>query len=86
MYDYLKKGKNMPESNNFFSNFFKDPMYERVVEYIVREIGLDRDLFEILEDTFVRNRIPKEQVNMLLESPDVLEAFESELAELRASE
>lgn len=73
----------MAESTNFFADFFKNPVYERVIEYIVREIGLDRELFEILEDTFVRNRIPKEQISELLESPEVLEAFEAELAQLR---
>lgn len=75
----------MADEKNFFADFFKNPVYERVVEYIVRELGLDRELFEILEDTFVRNRIPKEQVSELLESPEVLEAFEAEIAKLRES-
>lgn len=70
-------------AREFFERLFKDPVEDRVIEYVVREVDLGRQLFEILEDPFVRNRITNERRSELLENSEIIEAFQRELAELR---
>lgn len=70
-------------ARDFFTRLFKDPVEDRIIEYVVREVDLGRQLFEILEDPFVRNRITDERRTELLENSEVIEAFQRELAELR---
>lgn len=74
------------DAKNILSSLFENPVFDRVVEYIVRELGLDRELFDILEDTFVRNRIPEEGRRELLENPEILAAFEAEIAKLKTED
>lgn len=70
-------------ARDFFTRLFKDPVEDRVIEYVVREVDLGRRLFEILDDPFVRNRITSERRTELLENTEIIEAFQRELAELR---
>lgn len=65
--------------HNFMTSLFEDPIEERVVEYIVRQIESGRSLFEALEDPYVRNRIPEERRVSLLSDSAVLDSFEKEL-------
>lgn len=64
---------------SFFERMFDNPIEDRAVEYIVRELESGRALFEILNDPYVRNRIPEDRRVELLESPEVLAAFEAEI-------
>lgn len=64
---------------NMFSGMFDDVVEERVVEFIVREIGAGRALLEVLDDPYVRNRVSEARRSELLENPEVLEAFEAEI-------
>ena len=65
--------------NNFLSSLFDNPLEERVIEYIVRQVESGRSLFEALEDPYVRNRVPEERRAELLSDPDILDTFEKEL-------
>ena len=65
--------------NKFLSSLFDNPLEERVIEYIVRQIESGRSLFEALEDPYVRNRVPEERRAELLSDPDILDTFEKEL-------
>jgi hypothetical protein len=57
----------------------------RTIDYIVRELGCGRELFVILEDPYVRNRIPLERRSALQEDEELLEAFMAEIDAVRAS-
>lgn len=59
--------------------FLDDPMETRTIQYLVREIKLGRPLFEVLDDPYVRNRIPDDRRAALLEDEQLLAAFEAEL-------
>ena len=70
-------------TNEFFERLFANPTEERVTEYIIREVDLGRSLFDILDDPFVRNRIPEERRTELLQNPEIIDAFAAELDTLR---
>ena len=70
---------------SFMNSLFEDPVEERVVEYIVRQIESGRSLFEALEDPYVRNRIPEERRAALLTDSAILDSFEKELRECCAA-
>ena len=59
--------------------FLDDPMLTRAISYLVRELKRGRPLFEILEDPYVRNRVPTKRRNELLKDEELLAAFEAEL-------
>lgn len=69
--------------DDFFERLFENPTEERVNEYIIRELNTGRDLFSILQDPFIKNRIPEERRTQLLENPDIIDAFMKELNEKR---
>jgi hypothetical protein len=48
---------------------------EAVAQYVVREHHRGRALAEILADPYVANRCSKQQVDRLLERPDVVHAI-----------
>jgi len=57
-----------------------------VAEYVVREHHRGRSLTEILADPYVTNRCTPEQVNRLLDRPDVVHAIgEDTIAHARTS-
>jgi len=62
--------------------FLDDPLEERAITYLIREIRAGRKLFDVLEDVYVRNRIPEERRVALLEDENLLAAFEAELRSL----
>jgi hypothetical protein len=47
----------------------------RISEYIIREHRLGRSLAEILTDPYVKNRCTDEQIDRLLERPELLHAL-----------
>ncbi len=58
---------------------------EVVAEYVVREHHRGRALDEILEDAYVTNRLSTEQIDRVLERPDVLEAIGDDIVAARRS-
>jgi len=47
---------------------------DAVAEYLIREHHRGRPLAEILEDSYVANRCSREQLDRVLERPDVVHA------------
>ena len=52
---------------------------ERIAQYVIREHHRGRPLQEILGDHYVTNRCSPEQVERLLDRPDVLHALGEDL-------
>ena len=48
---------------------------EAVADYVVREHHRGRNLTEILDDPYVVNRCSKEQIDRILERPEVVHAI-----------
>ncbi len=73
----------MPDLNtrlkDFLSSLTDDPVEARVTDYVIRELHNGRGLFEIMRDPYVRNRLNEQKVETLLEKPEIVEAFESEI-------
>ena len=55
----------------------------RAIEYAVRELAKRRELFDILEDPYVRNRITPQRRSALKEDEELLEAFRAEIEKVR---
>jgi hypothetical protein len=63
-----------------FSFLFTRTKAEEVVaEYVIREHHLGRALNDILEDSYVTNRLSPEQVRRLLDRPDIVHAVGDDL-------
>ncbi len=54
---------------------------ERVAAYVIREHERGRSLDDILDDPYVRNRCSPQEVNRLLERPDVIKAIGDDIVE-----
>ncbi len=63
----------------FFDDLATDPVEERVVEYVIREVNNGRRLMEVIEDPYVRNRLSDEKREHILENPEVVHALEHEI-------
>jgi hypothetical protein len=63
----------------FLTSLTDDPVEARVTDYVIRELHNGRGLFEIMKDPYVRNRLNDQKVEALLEKPEVVDAFESEI-------
>jgi hypothetical protein len=64
--------------------FARSQTEELIAEYIVREHRRGRPLAEILEDGHVKNNLSEEQIGRVLERPEVIHAFGSDvIASLR---
>jgi hypothetical protein len=55
--------------------FARSSQEERVASYVVREHERGRDLLEILGDAYVRNRLTPQQIDRLLDRPEVVHAI-----------
>jgi hypothetical protein len=64
----------------FLRELSKDELEERVVEYVVREIGNGRRLDDVLRDPYVRNPLSAEKLRRVLENPGVMEALEQSIS------
>jgi len=71
------------EFDDFFERFFENATETRVNEFIIRELDAGRDLFDILNDPYIKNRVPEERRTQLLENPEIIDAFMKELENLR---
>ena len=58
---------------------------EVVAEYVIREHRRGRALGEILEDAYVTNRLSPEQIDRVLERPEVLESIGDDIVAARRS-
>lgn len=63
----------------FFDDLATDPMEERVIEYVIREVHEGRTLSEVMNDPYVRNRLNDSKRAEVLENPEIIEAIESEI-------
>ncbi|HEY5540367.1 MAG TPA: hypothetical protein VIL41_02820 [Coriobacteriia bacterium] len=63
----------------FFQDIAADPVEERVIEYVIREVHNGRRLMEVIEDPFVKNRLSEEKVRAVFENPEVVDALEEEI-------
>jgi len=63
----------------FFDDLASDPVEERVVEYVIREVNNGRRLMEVIDDPYVRNRLSDEKREHILENPEVVDALEHEI-------
>jgi hypothetical protein len=63
----------------FFADLANDPVEERVVEYVIREVHNGRRLMEVMEDPFVRNRLNEAKRAEVLENSEVIDALEQEI-------
>ena len=67
---------------NIFSFLFsRGSAEEHVARYVVREHERGRSLTEILEDKYVQNRLTPEQQRRLLDRPEIIETFSSDMVE-----
>ncbi|HEY5506916.1 MAG TPA: hypothetical protein VIK83_05420 [Coriobacteriia bacterium] len=64
----------------FLKELSTDELEERVVEYVVREVGNGRKLDEALHDPYVRNRLSEEKLRKVLETPEVITAMEQSIS------
>ena len=62
--------------------FVRSRAEERVATYVLREHHRGRQLAEILEDPFVRNRLSEAAVSRLLEHPELVHALGDDIAAL----
>lgn len=53
---------------------------ERIVEYVIREVRNGRKLTDALKDPYVRNRLSEERLAHVLETPEVMDALEEQIA------
>jgi hypothetical protein len=65
--------------NQFFAEVTSDPVEDRVVEYVIREVHNGRRLMEVMEDPYVRNRLSDAKRDEVLENTEVIEALEEEI-------
>jgi hypothetical protein len=63
----------------FFEDLAADPVEERVVEYVIREVHNGRSLMDVINDPYVRNRLSDEKREEILQNPEVIEALELEI-------
>jgi hypothetical protein len=67
---------------NIFSFLFsRGSAEEHVARYVIREHERGRPLHDILEDKYVQNRLTPEQQKRLLDRPEVVGAFSSDVLE-----
>ncbi|HVV56941.1 MAG TPA: hypothetical protein VHC45_01170 [Gaiellaceae bacterium] len=59
---------------------------EMIATYLIREHGRGRDVAQILEDPYIRNRCTPQQIDRLLDRPEVIHALgESTIAATRST-
>lgn len=65
----------------FLEDLSTDELEERVVEYVVREVGNGRKLEEALHDPYVRNRLSDEKLAHVLENTEIISAIEKSISQ-----
>ena len=75
----------MPESKfinavkQAFEEMSLNVMEERVINYVVKELHVGRNLSSILQDAYVKNRVDEEKLANILGDPEILRAVDEEL-------
>lgn len=64
----------------FMDDLAHDPVEDRLVEYVVREVRNGRRLTDALHDPYVKNRLNEEKLVRVLENPEVIDAIEQAIA------
>lgn len=64
----------------FLEDIATDELEERVIEYVVREVGNGRKLEDALKDPYVKNRLNDEKLQHVLENPEIIAAIEKSIA------
>jgi hypothetical protein len=64
----------------FLQELADNPLEERIVEYVVREVRNGRKLADALNDPYVRNRLSEERVQHVLSDPEVVAAIEEQIS------
>jgi hypothetical protein len=70
---------------DFFRGIFsftgaKSGQEERVAAYLIREHDRGRSIQEILDDPYVRNRCSPQEIERVLERPDVIKSIGDDMA------
>lgn len=65
----------------FLEEISTDELEERVVEYVIREVGNGRRLDEALHDPYVKNRLSEEKLAKVLEKPEIIGALEKSISQ-----
>lgn len=63
-----------------FEDLADNIVEERVINYVVRELHVGRNMSAILEDPYVVNRLNKEKIKHIQENPHILQTVEEELS------
>jgi hypothetical protein len=61
--------------NPFSFLFTRSQNEDRIAQYVIREHHRGRDLNEILEDNYVKNRCTPGQIQRLLDRPEIVHAI-----------
>jgi len=80
-----KPNKETPESpkSEGTYQFGIGVLERRALAYIIDELDAGRELFDILKDPYIKNRIEKTKQQQLLADPELLEAFRAEIDKAR---
>jgi hypothetical protein len=74
-----------PGRRGFLSRFFGSRRKDLLTEHVLREIRRGRDLADVMDDPFVRNRADDRQQRAILDDPRVTAAVsDGVLSDLRA--
>ena len=72
---------------DFFRNLFtRSEHVDRVAAYVIREHERGRDLGEILDDPYVKNRTTPQERERLLDRPEVIRALGDDVVERARAE
>ncbi len=75
----------MPESRireaiyELFESIGQNILEERIADYIIRELKTGRQLPDILEDPYVKDRIGNDHLEHVLGNKEVLKAYEERI-------
>jgi len=64
----------------FQSLFQRSGRTDQLAAYLIREHAQGRDVEEILEDPYIRNRATESQRRQLIERPDVIRAISDNIS------
>ena len=65
--------------NPFSFLFTRSQSEDRIAQYVIREHHRGRPLEEILEDNYVKNRCSAQQIQRLLDRPEIVHAIGDDL-------
>jgi hypothetical protein len=61
----------------------RSPQEDRIAAYIIREHDRGRTMADILDDPYVTNRCSPQELERLLDRPDLIEAIGDDMAQAR---